>query len=42
MGPEFTKKAVPRTVDCFALHFDDEVIDMILERRAGAEKYTTK
>ncbi|KAL1425610.1 hypothetical protein MTO96_019037 [Rhipicephalus appendiculatus] len=42
--PEFTKKAVPRAVDCFALYFDDEVIDMILEHtnRAGAEKYTTK
>ncbi|KAL1444320.1 hypothetical protein MTO96_045582 [Rhipicephalus appendiculatus] len=42
--PEFTKKAVPRAVDCFALYFDDEVIDMILEHtnRAGAEKYTTQ
>ncbi|KAL3211882.1 hypothetical protein MRX96_051928 [Rhipicephalus microplus] len=42
--PEFTKEAVPRAVDCFALYFDEEVIEMILEHtnRAGAQRYTTK
>lgn len=42
--PEFTKKAVPRAVDCFVLYFDDEVIEMILEHanRAGAQRYTSK
>ncbi|KAH8030491.1 hypothetical protein HPB51_007459 [Rhipicephalus microplus] len=41
---EFTKEAVPRAVDCFALYFDEEVIEMILEHtnRAGAQRYTTK
>ncbi|KAL3190909.1 hypothetical protein MRX96_019155 [Rhipicephalus microplus] len=42
--PEFTKEAVPRAVDCFALYFDEEVIEMILKHtnRAGAQRYTTK
>ncbi|KAL3210038.1 hypothetical protein MRX96_052300, partial [Rhipicephalus microplus] len=42
--PEFTKEAVPRAVDCFALYFDEEVIEIILEQtnRAGAPRYTTK
>ncbi|KAL3169392.1 hypothetical protein MRX96_016497 [Rhipicephalus microplus] len=42
--PEFTKEAVPRAVDCCALYFDEEVIEMILEHtsRAGAQRYTTK
>ncbi|KAL3215596.1 hypothetical protein MRX96_034064 [Rhipicephalus microplus] len=42
--PDFTKEAVPHSVDCFALYFDEEVVEMILEHtnRAGAQRYTTK
>ncbi|KAL3223600.1 hypothetical protein MRX96_027275 [Rhipicephalus microplus] len=42
--PEFTKEAVPRAVDFFALYFDEEVIEMILEQtnHAGAQRSTTK
>lgn len=42
--PQFSTKPVVRAADCFDLYFDDEVLEMIVERtnRAGALKYPKK
>ncbi|XP_050049948.3 piggyBac transposable element-derived protein 4-like [Dermacentor andersoni] len=42
--PHFSTKPVVRAADCFDLYFDDEVLEMIVERtnRAGALKYPKK
>lgn len=39
--PQYTTKPVVRAADCFALYFDEEVLDMIVEQtnRVGAQKY---